>query len=163
MHALDAPLRALNLAYAGLLAWVWVYLVRLERTGCQCAMDYRRTYVVAYLAVRVAALLLANLAGWTVPALAVAMAPADVVFVVFALQYVHALRAQKCECSQDAARDVLRIVAVVDAVVAAAAVLLLATLAVALRGFAARTPAAAAALALRGALRRPPRGGGGRG
>lgn len=140
MHTLEALTRVLNLVYAGLLAWVWVYLLRLERTGCKCAVDYKRTYIMTFLAVRIIMLLAMNLVGWTVPALGIAMAPADVVFVVFALQYVHSLKQQKCTCSQDAARDVLQIVAIVDVVIAALVMLLIIKMAIAFKGVVVRDP-----------------------
>lgn len=138
MRGIEALSRVLNLVYAGLLAWVWVYLLRLERTGCECAIDYKRTYIMYFLAVRIVMLLAMNLAGWSVPAVSIIMAPADIVFVVFALQYVHSLKVQKCTCSRDVARDVLQIVAVVDIVIAALVTMLIIKMVVALKGFAVR-------------------------
>lgn len=135
MNVANVIEHVINLVYAGLLAWVWVYLLRLERTGCACGVDYKRAYIMGFLALRIVTLLAMNLVGWSMPALSIVLAPADIVFIVFALQYVHALKVQKCECSRDVARDVLQIVAIVDAVVAALVVLMVAEKGVAVLGW----------------------------
>lgn len=106
---------ALTLFFIVLLAWVWAYLQRLERTGCACAADYRRTYIMWYIGLRILLLL----ASMFVPCLVtygIFMVPLDVVFVMFTLQYVRRLEHIKCECSQHLARDVLWMAAVLKSV-----------------------------------------------
>lgn len=96
------------------------FLLRLEGTGCACAMDWRRKYIVGF----VLFMIVFNIAS----ALAVSsrkfararmiLSPvimvASILFVVFTFQYVSKLEREKCKCSDDTARLVLLLVAAVN-------------------------------------------------
>lgn len=102
--------------------YVHHYVVRLERIGCDCAMDFRRSYIQWYTlalivigVVNVALRLSGGAGGLAVISLVLSpiVALATIVYVVFVLQYVDRLRREKCECSETMARAVLYIVTVV--------------------------------------------------
>ena len=125
MDALAALDAALSVLYAAILAWIWAYLRRLERTGCECARGFRRSFIMVFLALRVLAVAASLVAGPEVAApLAMVMVPLDVVFVILTLQYVHRLKTTKCQCSDGLARDVLATVAIIDAALMMAVVVL---------------------------------------
>ncbi len=107
-------------------AFLLNYIFRLETMGCECAKDWRRDYIQYYLIFMVIYILvqfwllmkddMSSFVTFTV-AMNLIMFVLGILFVVFALQYVHKLKVAKCECSEDFARDVLQIVAIIDAIV----------------------------------------------
>lgn len=111
-----------------LFVYILTYLVQLERTGCECAQDWRRNYIVFY-AIFIIILAVYDLSVLVLhkdPLSHIAMlgmfrAPVvlvlGVVFVVAAIQYVNRLKREKCACSDTYARLILLIVAIIDAAV----------------------------------------------
>jgi len=110
-----------------LFAYILNFLVKLESTGCECAMDWRRTYIMFYMSY----MLLFNIASLTMlfsknppPVLRriyAVFSPLSIIlgilFVVFTFQYVHRLRKEKCACSEELGRTILTLVAAIDAAV----------------------------------------------
>lgn len=117
----------LSLLLLALNIYILVYLFRLEGTGCECAMGFRRTYAIAYIiASFVYSVLMAGVdmyltaAGKTPednPALVIgvgtvsfAMLAAGIAYVILSVQYINRLRDEKCACSDALARDVWEVV-----------------------------------------------------
>jgi predicted membrane channel-forming protein YqfA (hemolysin III family) len=120
---------------------VLVYLNRLEKMGCKCAEDFRKTYVQVFLIVTLVNVgVMAVFMTWLSsrdskpPAIVtnllmvwlVILFCATVVYIVFALQYIHRLRDEKCGCSKAMTRDVWEVVLYIRAALLAAFVLTLA-------------------------------------
>ena len=90
--------------------WFLVYLIKLEKEGCKCSLDWRRYYIIAYIFV---------LIGWNVFNLvyplqsnlifSIVMVCAAITFIVFTFQYLNLLKSRKCNCSEDIAKRVLNI------------------------------------------------------
>lgn len=90
--------------------WFLVYLIKLEKEGCKCSLDWRRYYIIAYIFV---------LIGWNVFNLvypiqshlmfSVVMVIAAILFIIFTFQYINLLKSRKCNCSEDIAKRVLSI------------------------------------------------------
>jgi hypothetical protein len=126
--------------FAGLLLQTYLlgYLVRLERIGCACATDWRRSYMMWFFAASIVlnvanvSLLLSSGGRSTLLALAWPVGPtaallvfaATVVYIVCALQYTARLRREKCACSEAAARDVMEVLAVLQSVMLGLGVLM---------------------------------------
>jgi hypothetical protein len=100
------------------------YVVNLERTGCACASNWRRDYIVAYLTVTilvaiVSFILLAS-TGKT-KTVQIPMIPSLILFVlgwlyvIFVLQYVDKLRRDKCDCSESVFRVIMETMAIINA------------------------------------------------
>jgi hypothetical protein len=88
------------------------YLIRLERIGCACAMDWRRTYMIAYMIMTILIGIFTMASGMKPPvALAMALPILGLFYIVFVLQYVSRLKKEKCECSESVFRDVMEILA----------------------------------------------------
>lgn len=104
--------------------YILSYLFRLETIGCRCAMDFRRTYAIVYLILSVVYALAMGVFTYFdarrvrasprvyefAGVLATLMFAAGIVYLVFGLQYIERLRAEKCLCSVSVARDVWEIV-----------------------------------------------------
>lgn len=130
-----------SVAYA---TYIHHYVTRLERIGCDCAADFRRTYIQYFtLALiilgitNIALLLMNNRTGITLisAVLSPMMFIATIIYVVFVIQYVNRLRAEKCKCSEGMARAILYLVTIIN--VTLASLMALAVLYVALAGFSA--------------------------
>ena len=106
------------LALIALDVYILLYIIKLETIGCDCAMDWRRMYIMFFIAFHVLLMMSMIFLGtsYSSPFLGIVSFVASVLFIVFSLQYVHRLKKEKCECSLSRARDVLEIVAIIDAV-----------------------------------------------
>jgi hypothetical protein len=99
------------------------YLFQLERKGCKCAMDYKLTYILAYLVINALVVILHlftnvfkytsnnNIASFLMSIYSVG----GIVNIAFIIQYVNMLKAKKCECSESIYRDILYISSIIDA------------------------------------------------
>ena len=88
------------------------YLVRLERIGCKCAMDWRRTYMMVFLGLSVLFAIVTMVSGAKPPLpIAIVWPTLGFVYVVCVLQYVHRLKKEKCACSESVFRDVMEVLA----------------------------------------------------
>jgi hypothetical protein len=125
-----------------LFTYILTYVMKLERTGCECAKDWRRDFIVAYsiIVIAFAAYDLAVIVFHKDPLSHVGLINMvrgpillilGIIFVVATIQYVNRLKREKCACSEDTARLVLFIVAIIDAAVFAVAGLLLLSAAIA--------------------------------
>lgn len=102
------------------------YLLTLEKIGCKCAMDWRRDYIMFYLGLLIVfSLVNLFLTPDVIPLLQSSMFVLGVLNVVFVLQYVHRLKKEKCECSASVYREVMYILAVINAFLYALILLLL--------------------------------------
>jgi hypothetical protein len=88
---------------------VFVYIRNLEKTGCECAIDWKSDFILVYICIFL------PLACWnafspfsyTVGAF---IGILTLAFIVIVLLYIHDLKKKKCECSESHIRDVLEIV-----------------------------------------------------
>ena len=98
------------------MAYILTFLFKLEQTGCECASDWRRVYIIIYCVYKIAFSLLQYLSFTTVMLMLGPINFAlDLLFIVFTFQYVHRLKREKCSCSEDLGRTILYIVAAIDA------------------------------------------------
>lgn len=109
-----------------LFAYILNFLIKLESSGCECARDWRRTYILSYMAFMVIHTCLAAYVTLMMPSpwlikLYASLAPATlffgILFVVFTFQYVHRLEKEKCGCSRTLGRAIMTLVAAIDAAV----------------------------------------------
>lgn len=111
----------------GLNAWFLAYLIKLEKSDCECALTWRRYYLIAYIAFNLFTnMLLLVFPGIFKNQFVAAFAPIlpilSILFIVFAIQYVSYLKESKCECSEAMAREVLNIYAWINVAVICIAV-----------------------------------------
>lgn len=97
------------------------YLYSLEQKGCECAMDFRRVYIMAFTAIFLvysltlnwfAPKILMNNIQYILPVILVG----GIINVVYTLQYVAKLKATNCKCSESTYRDIMETLAIVNAV-----------------------------------------------
>jgi hypothetical protein len=124
--AIKSVLIFIMLLTIGLYSYMLNYIFKLESTGCECAKDWRRDYIqyylmllIVYVVVQICVLTMGDLAAVIRMNmhLTAIMLVLGILFVVFTLQYVHRLKKIKCKCSEDTARNVLQLVAIIDAVI----------------------------------------------
>ena len=103
---------------------ILLYLNKLEQLGCECAYDWRRNYIMMYAVVMIVYGIMdlygvlsgnATVNQWVKTLVPVTWI-AGILFAIFGIQYVHYLQKEKCSCSAEIGRDVLYIVAIVDAI-----------------------------------------------
>ncbi len=99
-----------------ILFWAYIlnYLIKLEKLGCECSKDWRRTFITYFIVYLIILLLLSTFNIWNVkqlpPILMLVNYVIMILFFVTVYQYIHKLKKEKCECSENVARDVLEIV-----------------------------------------------------
>lgn len=104
-----------------------IYLDKLEKVGCECALNWRRKFIFAFIVVALA---------WTVASivtmpvdnmyLAIFLALFRIAFIVIAIQYINQLKKDKCECSQELTRDVMYYYAWISVILTALSIALVA-------------------------------------
>lgn len=94
------------------------YLISLESMGCECAMDWRRNYIMFYFVLSlVYAISTPFLDKGDIPLIQSLLVILGVINTIFILQYVHRLYKEKCACSQSLARDLMTVIALVNLLV----------------------------------------------
>lgn len=107
---------AIALAFIVLQLLILKYLFDLEKIGCACAMDWRRSYAMFYLVVSVVlSLVFMFVNRRDFMGLRLIMGAMGILYVISVLQYVYRLKKEKCECSQSAYREIMYIVAIIQA------------------------------------------------
>jgi hypothetical protein len=108
------------------------YLFDLEANGCECAMDYKRNYILFYLVLNTIFAVLSmftnvlrttsnnKLGSFLMSAYSVG----GILNIVFIIEYVNMLKAKHCDCSESVYRDLLYVFAIIDALVFVMALLL---------------------------------------
>lgn len=115
---------AIALAFIVLQLLILKYLFDLEKIGCACAMDWRRSYAMFYLVVSVVlSLVFMFVNRRDFMGLRLIMGAMGILYVISVLQYVYRLKKEKCECSQSAYREIMYIVAILQAFVIALSVI----------------------------------------
>ena len=95
------------------------YLLRLEKIGCKCAMDWRRKYMLFYmfvLLIHVVLITFVDRQQYQIPILQTAVMVLGVVNVIVTLQYVSQLKKDNCTCSESLYRDIITLVAYLNAI-----------------------------------------------
>ena len=100
------------------------YLFKLEKDGCRCAMDYKRTYILSYLVFTTFVLIfqfffhsisLLNINKYIIMFILIIFNIAGIINIVFIIKYVHMLKDRKCTCSESVYRDTLYVFTIIDA------------------------------------------------
>ena len=110
--------------YAVLWGFVYVYITKLEKTGCECSEDWKRDYIKVYVMVMIPLLIMRifDLLPKVVMGLTVIF---TLFFIFVTYRYIHELKEKKCACSNAPTRDVLEIVNYIQIFFIAFAVLLI--------------------------------------
>jgi len=97
-----------------------MYLDKLEKIGCECALTWHRKFIMVFVAT---ALIWSLLSVFVSPiknlGLGVALSVFRLAFIVIAIQYVNKLTKEKCECSQELTRDIMYYYAWIGAILTA--------------------------------------------
>jgi hypothetical protein len=86
-----------------------VYLFKLEKIGCKCALNWRRNYMIIFLIFA----LTSNFLSMFIPAiklnilLILASSVLSLMFVIISIQYVQKVKADKCDCSEHLTREIM--------------------------------------------------------
>jgi hypothetical protein len=107
------------------------YLFKLEKNGCTCAMDYKRTYILSYLVINMIVVILSmffdvlsiksNFIGLLLLNL---YSIAGIINIIFVIKYVNMLKDKKCGCSESVYRDILYVSSIIDALLLGMAILM---------------------------------------
>lgn len=94
------------------------YLLKLEKIGCECAMDWRRNYIMFFTVLSILYAMIAPVIGESVgPFVQTIFIVLAILNMVYVIQYVYRLKKIKCECSESVIREVMFVVAIINAVV----------------------------------------------
>ena len=101
------------------------YLYQLEEKGCECAMDFKRTYILGYMVLNTIFVILGtftNIFKYTSnnkigSFLMSIYAIGGIVNIAFIIEYVSLLKERKCECSESVYRDFIYVFAIIDAII----------------------------------------------
>lgn len=95
--------------YTILYTFVFIYIRDLEKTGCECAIDWKSDFILVYICIFL------PIACWNAFApfsytVGAFIGVLTLAFIIIVLIYIHDLKKKKCECSESKVRDVLEIV-----------------------------------------------------
>lgn len=98
----------LSIIEVGLYVAFLVYLDKLEKIGCECALTWHRKFIMVFVSVALIWSLISAFASpLKIVPLTLAMSLFRIAFIVIAIQYVNKLKKEKCECSKEWTRDVM--------------------------------------------------------
>lgn len=86
-----------------------VYLFKLEKIGCDCALNWRRNYMITFMIFALST----NFISIIVPSLrlnvvfVIISAVLSLMFLIVTIQYVQKLKSDKCDCSKDLTREIM--------------------------------------------------------
>jgi hypothetical protein len=93
------------------------YLLRLEKIGCECAMDWRRNFMMFYMGVTIVHVMALTLVPRNlIPLVQTSVSVLGVMNVILTLQYVGRLKREKCQCSESVYKEIITLVAIFNAV-----------------------------------------------
>jgi hypothetical protein len=99
---------------------ILAYLIRLKQMGCECAMDWRRYYIILYFGLSVLSFFFAIVFGAErneityVRVLSAVLLVIGIPNIIFIIQYVNKLKVGKCECSESMWRDIMYLIALIQ-------------------------------------------------
>jgi uncharacterized protein YacL len=83
-------------------SYILTYLLKLEKTGCECSKGWQRTFIT-YFIVYLLIMLLFKLFNLNLNKMSITLAIVHfvvmIVFFVIVFQYVHRLKRETCQCS----------------------------------------------------------------
>jgi hypothetical protein len=90
------------------------YLLKLEKIGCECSKDWKRKFIMYYIIVIFIfmAIQIISFVAYKAmhPIINTIIFLGNIFFAVIVFKYIHELRTEKCECSEDQARDLLELI-----------------------------------------------------
>lgn len=94
-----------------------MYLYHLEKIGCKCAVNWRRTFIMFVIGI---SLILAILSLFSVDVLTSSIimtlfSVLSIVNIIIILQYVYELKEEQCSCSESVARTIMQVIAILYA------------------------------------------------
>jgi hypothetical protein len=98
------------------------YLIKLEQDGCACAMDYKRTYILAFMIINFIITFISLFSDIFInPTTAVnlfliILGIGSIINIVFIIQYVAMLKNKQCNCSESVYRDIMYYWSIIDAI-----------------------------------------------
>lgn len=99
-------------------AFILYYLFKLEKIGCACALDWRRSFIMGFLVLAIIVMFVPL--GKNPTKLTIIFVTLFTLLAIgnaiITIQYVNYLKKEKCECSKSEARNVMQIVAIIQLV-----------------------------------------------
>jgi len=94
------------------------YLFKLEKIGCECAMDWRRYYIMIFFVLNVILMSLTlTLGHYATYQYQLVMGVLNILNIIFMIQYTHRLKVEKCECSASETREIMYYYSVISAII----------------------------------------------
>ncbi len=110
--------------YALFNVFLLVWLLKLEKIQCTCALNWRRSYLIFYVVFSLCVVLL-NFTSIKIPYLPTLITILGIIFIIIAIQYVRKLESEYCNCSEAFMRDLLYVISVVYGLVITVGLLLI--------------------------------------
>ncbi len=114
----------LSAGFIFLSVWLWLWIQKLESTGCECSKEWRRNFLKIYF-IGIVIVNIMSLIYFLVysdsfieriPFLSILLMILNIVYTIVAIQYSRNLKMIKCECSDELRRDVLFIWGMINAI-----------------------------------------------
>ena len=99
------------------------YLRHLEQIGCKCALNYKRDYILYFTCISLFFATMNVFAGHTyiykmvMVVVALPLIIAGIVNIVYTIQFVNDVKKNNCDCSESLYREIMYILAIVNACV----------------------------------------------
>ena len=100
--------------------FIYKWIIKLEKTGCECSINWRRDYIkyytvfiITYIIVSLSYLLITDKNISIIIYVNYIVLIAEILYIVFSIQYVSELKNKKCECSNDYMREITLIYSVI--------------------------------------------------
>lgn len=97
--------------------YLLMYLYHLEKIGCDCAINWRRTFImfVIGLSLGLSVLSIFSVDMLSSSLIMTVFSALSIANVIVILQYVHLLKKEQCKCSESLAREIMQVIAILYA------------------------------------------------
>jgi hypothetical protein len=100
--------------------YIYKWINKLEKTGCKCSENWKRTYIkyytvfiITYIIVSVLYLFITDKNIEVVLSVNFITLIAEIIYIIVSIQYVSELKNIKCECSNDYIRDIILLYSII--------------------------------------------------
>lgn len=99
---------------------IYEWILKLEKIGCKCSIDWRRYYIkyytifiIAYIFFTILYLFITDKHLQLIIGVNLIILIAEIIYIIVSIQYINRLKKEKCDCSDGYTREIIYIYSII--------------------------------------------------